>query len=149
MSAGASSSFWTPNCVKSILADTGPLVALFKREDQHHKATVAWAEANTVRLLTTWPVLTESCHFLSREGKLCLFQFIEAGAVTVADISAADLKGFANIMAKYTDRKVDLADASLVLLAEQSGATDIITIDRADFSIYRLSRNRAFNILFP
>lgn len=83
------------------------------------------------------------------KGKRSLFQFIEAGAVSVADISISDLKGFSSIMTKYIDRRVDLADASLVLLAEQSGATDIITIDRTDFSTYRLSRNRGFNILFP
>lgn len=52
-------------------------------------------------------------------------------------------------MNNYADREVDLADASLVLLAERSGASDIITIDRADFSTFRLSRKRNFNILFP
>lgn len=135
--------------MRSILADTGPLVALFKKADQHHKATVRWAEANTVRLLTTWPVLTETCHFISGEGKRGLFHFVEAGGLTVADINVADLKEFADIMAKYADRVVDLADASLILLAERSGTNEIITIDRTDFSTYRLSGNRAFNILFP
>ena len=135
--------------MKSILADTGPLVALFKSGDLHHKATVRWADSNTVRLSTTWPVLTEVCHFITLEGKRALFQFVENGGVTVADTTIADVKPIEEIMSKYSDRRVDMADASLVLLAERTGTTDIITIDRADFSTYRLSRNRVFNIVFP
>ena len=135
--------------MQSILADTGPLVALLLKRDPHHRATVQWMAANAHRLLSTWPVITEACHFLGLRGKLALFELVERGALVVADIAAGDLKAVAKIMSTYADREVDLADASLVLLAERSGVTGIITIDRNDFSTYRLSRGRAFNIIFP
>lgn len=135
--------------MKSILADTGPLVALLLRRDPHHRATVRWMTDNVHRLLSTWPVITEACHFLELRGKLALFEFIERGALVVADIVPGDLKAVAKIMSTYADREVDLADASLVLLAERTGVTDIITIDRNDFSTYRLGRGRVFNIVFP
>lgn len=135
--------------MRNILADTGPLVALLRKRDPHHRATVNWIAANTHRLLSTWPVVVEACFFLDLPGKLGLFQMIERGALVITEISAGDVNAFASVMSTYADREVDLADASLVLLAERSGTTDIITIDRSDFSAFRLSRNRAFNILFP
>ena len=135
--------------MRNILADTGPLVALLLKRDPNHRATTRWIAGNTHRLLSTWPVVTEVCHFLDLRGKLALFQIIERGALVVADIASGDVKAFASIMATYADRDVDLADASLVLLAERSGTKDIITFDRKDFSTYRLSRSRTFNILFP
>jgi len=135
--------------VRSILADTGPLVALFKRDDRHHKATVRWANANRVRLATTWPVVTAACHFLALPGRIALFQFVERGGLSIADIVIPDLREFAAVMTRYADRAVDLADASLVLLAERTGSDEIITIDRTDFSVYRIGRNRQFKILFP
>ena len=78
--------------MKSILADTGPLVALLLKKDPHHRSTARWVASNAHRLLSTWPVVTETCHFLGLEGKLALFQFIERGALVVADMAAGDVK---------------------------------------------------------
>ena len=108
-----------------------------------------WIAGNAHRLLSTWPVVVEACFFLDLRGKLGLFQLIERGALVIADISPGDVSAFASVMSTYDDREVDLADASLVLLAERSGTTEIITIDRRDFSTYRLTQNRAFTIVFP
>lgn len=108
-----------------------------------------WIAGNTHRLLSTWPVVTEGCHFLDLHGKLALLQMIERGALIIADIAAGDVKAFASIMNNYADREVDLADASLALLGERSGASDMITIDLVDSSTFRLSRKRTFNIVFP
>ena len=135
--------------MQSILADTGPLVAYFLKRDPHHRDTVRWMAGNVHRLLSTWPVVVEACHFLELRGKLALFEAIERGALAVADIATVDLKAFSKIMNTHADRDVDLADASLVLLAERTGVTDIITIDRNDFSTFRLGRGKAFNIVFP
>lgn len=135
--------------MRNILVDTGPLVALLLKRDPNHRETALWITSNVHRLITTWPVITEACHFLELPGKLALFNMIERGAMIVSEIATADVTTFASVMRTYADRDVDLADASLVLLAERSGTRDIITIDRKDFSTFRLSRNRTFNILFP
>ncbi len=52
------------------------------------------------------------------------------------------------MMRKYADRPMDLADASLVWLANRSNITDIITIDRADFAVYRTEKRKAFRNMF-
>ncbi len=52
------------------------------------------------------------------------------------------------MMRKYADRPMDLADASLVWLANASEVTNIITIDRADFAVYRTAKRQAFKNIF-
>jgi predicted nucleic acid-binding protein len=48
------------------------------------------------------------------------------------------------LLDKYRDRPMDIADASLVALAERFGISEILTIDRADFAVHRLARGRRF-----
>ena len=50
-------------------------------------------------------------------------------------------------MEKYSDLPMDFADATLVCLAEESGISNIVTLDHKDFSLYRTSDNQGFNIL--
>jgi len=50
-------------------------------------------------------------------------------------------------MERYADLPMDLADASLVWLADETGVRDIVTFDERDFSVYRLSDGRRFNNL--
>ena len=52
------------------------------------------------------------------------------------------------MMRKYAERPMDLADASLVWLANRSGVTDIIAIDRADFAVHRTANRKALRNLF-
>ena len=66
----------------------------------------------------------------------------------VAALTPDDFPGLARMMRKYADRPMDLAYASLVWLANQTGITDIITIDRADFAIYRTAKRKAFRNVF-
>jgi uncharacterized protein len=52
----------------------------------------------------------------------------------------------AELMEKYQDTPMDLADASLVALAEELETTQIFTLD-SDFYVYRTSRGEAFQCL--
>jgi len=42
------------------------------------------------------------------------------------------------LMRKYSNRPMDLADAALLRVAEREGIRKIFTVDRRDFSVYRL-----------
>ena len=68
--------------------------------------------------------------------------------VNIAALQPTDLPGIASMMRKYADRPMDLADASLVWLANKLDMTEIITVDRADFAIYRTAKRRSFRNLF-
>src|SRR5450759_2452517 len=48
---------------------------------------------------------------------------------------------------KYADRKIDFADATLVWLANHTGMRDILTVDEADFSVYRLKGGKRFVLM--
>jgi hypothetical protein len=135
--------------VRSIVVDAGALVAMFDKSDRHHApVTRTLKAAGHALLLTTWPCVTEATHLLQRvDLQLGLLTFIHRGFVSVYEFTAADLEHFMVWMAKYRDRPMDFADASLVWLAAETGATDILTIDRADFQTYRLPTGKRFRLL--
>jgi len=132
--------------VQRVLADTGLFVALFNRNDRYHQRSVDFLK-HSPQLLTSWLVVTEVGFFLDVRGKLAYLEFIRRGGVAVMDIAIADLHGVGAVLKKYQDREVDLADASLIWLAEKLDITDIATVDRRDFEIYRLSGNRQFSLV--
>lgn len=134
-------------CVNAALVDTGPLVALFARNDPDHARVSAWLRGFRGRLLTTWPVLTEVCHFLTPEVALRFLRWIEAGGAAVIEVPTEELAGIIRTMEKYLDRPMDLADASLVWLAGRSGLRDILTLDTGDFATFRTPQGRPFKDL--
>lgn len=93
-------------------------------------------------LFTTWPVLTEVSHFLNERGRVALMQSIERGAFAVLELGLSDVPRIGQILSKYS--RADLADASLIVAAERLGTTDIATLDRTDFGIFRTRAGRAF-----
>ena len=101
----------------------------------------------TGRLLTTWPVLAETCHFLPERTQIELLRWADAGGIVVVDLHESALRVLADWKEKYFDLPMDLADASLVWLASDTDVTTIMTLDRRDFSRYRLPDGRSFEIL--
>ena len=130
------------------LCDSGPLVALFDKTDAAHEDCRTALKEFPGRLITTWPVLTEAFHFL--EGTLErqeLWKFLLSGALTSTDIQRVELARLNTLMMKYADLPMDLADASLVIVAERLKLRKVFTLDRRDFSAYRLRDNRALQLL--
>ena len=140
----------------TVLGDSGPLAALYNRRDKHHAHALEFFRTHgaKLRLLTTWEVVSEVMYFLdfSAAAQSDVLEWLHAGhdngLVTIAALEPADLPGLAALIRKYADRPMDLADASLVWLADKTGVTDIITIDRADFAVYRTSKRKAFKNRF-
>jgi uncharacterized protein len=128
---------------KEILADSGPLIALFHEKDKYHKKVIQTIEKNDFLLTTTWPVLTEVFYFLSsHKGKTHLFlEWIERGGLEIHSLFLSDLDYIKNRILKYSDVPMDLADASLMCIAERESIYKIISID-SDFEIYRLNHGK-------
>jgi uncharacterized protein len=133
--------------MNAVLVDTGPLVALFVRNDPDHARVTAWLREYRGRLLTTWHVLTEVCDFLSPEVTLKFLRWINAGGATVVEMPAEALGNIIRLIEKYRHRPMDLADASLIWLAGQSGVRDILSVDRGDFAVFRTPQGKPFRDL--
>jgi predicted nucleic acid-binding protein len=131
--------------VRSIIVDTGPLVALFHARDRHHEAAKAVLESSPAVMVTTWPVITEACHFLGQAGKRALLTFIRRGGLRLEALSVEDIPGLDQLLERYD--RMDFADATLVLIAEKTGIAEIFTIDRRDFEAYRTRSGRRFKLL--
>lgn len=121
-----------------LLIDTGPLVALFDRRDKAHPRVSQLLAGFRGELLTTWPVLTETCHLLPRHIVVPFTRIVPESNVRLHELPATALTDIAAMMEKYADLPMDLADASLLWLATASGVHDVLTLDEADFGIYRL-----------
>lgn len=130
--------------MRNIVADTGPVVALFRRRDRDHVRVVQYLRENPCLLVTTCHVVTEAWHLLSGPARLEMMRWIDAGGAAVFEIDPDGAKRMLVLLEKYRDRPMDLADASLVVLAERIGVNEILTIDRSDFDVYRLSGGRRF-----
>jgi predicted nucleic acid-binding protein len=92
-------------------------------------------------------VIVETCFFLDAAGKGGLLEWAQRGALAVADVPVSSYAEIGTTIRKYADRKIDFADATLIWLANHTGMRDILTVDRADFSVYRLNGGKRFALL--
>lgn len=130
----------------STLVDSGPLIALFDRDDRHHRRVASFLEAERLELVTTWPVLTEVSALLPRAAALDFVEYVCRGGVVVENLGQDDLGVMLSLGRKYADVPMDFADASLVALAMRAGMDTILSLDR-DFDIYRLAHKKSFRNL--
>lgn len=132
-------------CVRSIIiADTGPLVALLSRNDRHHVRVKTFFAGAPLRLLATWPCIKEAWHILHTRNRLPLMRWIAGDGPDVFDVRPRTFRSSWTFWSATRNAAMDLADASLVLLASHIGIREILTVDRRDFEVYRLLDGREF-----
>lgn len=135
-----------------VIADTGFWVALADPKDDYHEQAHAAAQKWTAEgFISTWPVITEASHIVSvRAGQAAMLHFVSLLSLGVCDIWALPQdapRRMHLLMRKYADLPMDLADASLVLLAEEMGSGRILSTDERDFETYRWKSRKPFKNL--
>ncbi len=132
------------------LTDAGPLIAIIDADEPDHRACVEALDQVALPLVTTWPAFTEAMYLLARgggiDGQRALWRLVSTDRLVVADLSRSAVERSARLMEKYSDRPIDLADATLVAFAEELGYETIFTLD-ADFEIYRLRGRQRFTTI--
>ena len=134
-----------------IIADTGFWLALFDGKDQFHRQARNALLTVQEGLVTTLPVMTETCYLLQRQvGQSQAASFVERQALGAFSLFALDerhLPRCAVLMRQYANLPMDFADASLVVLAEQLGHGRILSTDQRDFGAYRWKDRHPFTNL--
>jgi len=134
---------------KRIVIDSGPLIALFDRDDNYHKKALKFINELKDELVSNYAVITEVSHLLdfSIKAQIDFLRWVFNGGISIADISSEDLLRIIELTEKYSDLPMDFADASLVVLCDRMNIRDIASVDR-DFGIYRTREKKTFNNIF-
>ena len=134
-----------------IIVDTGFWLALGNRSDKYHDVANLYLDNLNERLITTHPAITEACYLLlDRLGNYAQCKFVAnvaAGAFDVFDLDRHHYGRIEELMQKYRDLPMDMADASLIVLAEHLGHGRILSTDIRDFNIYRWNNQYPFENL--
>lgn len=132
-----------------VLIDSGPIIALLHRDDRHHSVCVETLRKIRSPLVTVWPALTEAMYLLnfSWRAQEALWEWIEAGTIGILPLGQEDASRMREMMKKYRDLPMDLADAALVRVAEREKIRAIFTLDHRDFRLYRPLRIGRFSLI--
>jgi predicted nucleic acid-binding protein len=134
--------------VPDVLVDASALIALLDRDDAAHGRCVETLKRIRAPLVTVWPALTAAMHLLADawRGLDALCDMVADGALKLIPLDTPDVGRIKQLMQKYHDVPMDVADAALVCTAERERLTRIVTFDR-HFEIYRLPRRGRFMVL--
>jgi predicted nucleic acid-binding protein len=134
--------------VKPVLLDAGVIVALLDRSERLHRACAGAVRELQAPLITCEAVIAESCYLLRNlsGASEAAIENVAAGVFQIPFQLSRESAGVKHVLRKYRDRKIDLADACLIRLADEFGTADILTLDR-DFLIYRWGKNKPFRML--
>lgn len=130
-----------------VLVDSGFLVALGRRSDRRHAAAVSHLRRSDEQLVTVGAVIVETCFFLNARAKRELLRWIAEGGIQVAEVPASNYDDLGAIIDRTASRDIDLADAALVWLADQTGLRRILTLDAVDFGLFRLKGGKGFDLV--
>jgi len=132
------------------LLDTGPLVGYLNQKDQHHQwAVTCWASLFDP-LLTCESVISEAIFALESEqvGPEPVVQLLERGVIELGFSLSENQSDVIQLLRKYADQPISVADACLIRMSERSERCQIFTTDR-DFRVYRRYGRQVIPLLAP
>ena len=134
--------------MQKTLIDSGPIIALFDKSDKYHLSVLKFMKTFKGELVTSWSVVTEVTHMLdfNLQVQIDFLKWCEIGGVNLYEISQDELRDIRVMIEKYSNVPMDLADATLMYIANKEKIKNIISID-SDFDIYRTLKKQNLNNL--
>jgi predicted nucleic acid-binding protein len=134
-----------------IVLDTGGLLAaLDANEELHGRCVAALASAKPPRVLSPF-VLAELDYLIGtrvgHEAQVALLDEVSRGAYQLESFSAEDVERAGQVMKRYADLRIGLADASVVVLAQRHGTLDLLCTDERHFRSLRGPGGKPFRLL--
>ena len=129
-----------------ILSDTSFIIATINIGDKNYIRCRQALLTIRTPFLTTWPCITEAMHLLDSQGQETVRQQIERGVLVLHECSQDQAVRACTLMRTYADSPMDFADASLVVAAEETNITRILTLDN-HFYAYRINGTVPFEVL--
>jgi len=135
--------------METVIIDTGPLVAYLCRDDQDHDWTEDQFRRFQSPLITCDAVVSEAMFLLGRlqDGVRPLLELLERGVVVPSFNLSVELKPVCQLIRRYENMPMSLADACLVRMAERHPGARIFTLDR-DFTVYRKNARQVIPLIF-
>ena len=135
------------------LIDAGPLIALNNQQDPSHgRCRAAFDTIRPPRFLTTWPCIAEAMYVLGTVGGFArqklLWKMVRNRQIQIVDLVDDEIVFSASLMEKYHDLPMDLADATLIAVADIRGWRKVFTLD-THFFAYRLRDGSPLEVIIP
>ncbi|MCU0963444.1 MAG: PIN domain-containing protein [Pirellulaceae bacterium] len=137
---------------EAVLIDTGPILAYMNRDDAEHESCVeVFQSLRLGKAFTCWPVLAEAAYLMRARLGLSdpslLLDLVLNDELGLPMVDRHDIVLIQDVFKRFHDQQVDLADATLLALAERENISTIFTTDRRDFRVYRRLDGRPFRLL--
>jgi uncharacterized protein len=136
--------------IRSIVLDTGVLIAFLMPKDKFHTWAVSQFSKITVPVITNEAVITEACFLAQRihNGQETILKLIKQGHITIPFTLNSEIEAIENLMQRYASVPMSLADACIVRMSEIYEDSSVLTLD-SDFRIYRQHRNQPISVVMP
>lgn len=132
--------------MKNIL-DAGPLIAALNSQDEHHRWACETLERLGPPFYSSAEVMAEAAAMTGQPA--AIVEMIDAEEIILAFDLAEQTSAVLSLLKKYRDRDMDLADACIVRMTELMRDCQVVTLDRADFGVYRRNGRELIPVILP
>lgn len=134
-----------------MLVDTSGLLAAIDESQRYHRECAAALRKSEAPLFLSPFVLAELDYLLARHighhAQSALLEEVARGAYQLEPFDAADVGRAREMVERYADLEIGLADASIVVLAERHGVAEVLTLDQRHFRSLRIEKRKRFKLL--